>query len=127
MDIATLVDTEKLHELDLLHPGTEAPLGIKLWLRSIDSGAAERILLAHTDKQIERFSKRKLPSAEQGRKAELERLAACVARWEWGEHNFEGSVPELTMANAVRVFEKMPWAERQAREAAENVRNFTTS
>lgn len=125
MDFSTLVDYEKLHELELLHPGTEEPLGVRFWMRSIDSAKAERVLLENTDKQIERFAKRKLPTATQGKKGELERLAACVARWEWGEHTFEGTKPELSLATAVRVFEKMPWVERQAREAAESVKNFT--
>ena len=127
MDISNLVDYEKTFPLELVNPSTDEGLGIVFEMRSIDSAAAERVLLEHTDKQIERFAKRKLPTAVQGKKAELERLAACIKSWDWGPHTFDGSVPALSIATAVRVFEKLPWAERQAREAAETVKNFTTA
>lgn len=127
MDINDLVNYEKTHTVELVHPSTDEPLGIKVEVRSIDSAAAERVLLDHTDKQIEKFAKGKRPTAAQSKKAEIERLASCVVSWDWGEHTFEGDKPAVSVATAVRVFLKMPWAERQVREAVENVRNFTTT
>lgn len=128
MDLSTLVDYEKLHPVDVLHPHTDAPIGLKLWMRSIDSAQAEKVLLENTDRNIATFAKQKIPTAAQGKKAELERTAACVARWEWvGDANFDGKVPELSMETAIAVFDKAPWIERQARRAADTIANFITS
>lgn len=126
MDISNLVDYEKLHRLELLHPVTEKPLGITMDVRSIGSAAVERVLLEHTNKQIGRFAKNKLPTAEQGKRAEIERTAACIAAWNWGDQNFNGTRPELTMKAAVEVM-SVSWIERQVRAAAEAEQNFTMS
>lgn len=124
MDISNLVDYEKLHRLELLHPVTEEPLGITMDIRSIGSAAVERVLLDHTNKQIERFAKNKLPTAEQGKRAEIARTAACIAAWDWGDQDFNGRKPELTMNAAVEVL-SVSWIERQVRAAAEAEKNFT--
>jgi len=124
MDISNLVNYEKLHKLELLHPVTEAKLGITMEIRSIGSAAVERVLLSHTNKQIERFAKNKVPTAEQSKRAEIERTAACVAAWDWGDQDFNGTKPELTMEAAVEVM-SVSWIERQVRAAAEAEKNFT--
>lgn len=50
------VDYEKTFPLELVNLGTDEGLGIVFEMRSIDSAAAERVLLEHTDKQIERLT-----------------------------------------------------------------------
>ena len=125
MDIFNLVDYEKLHSIQLKHPTSDEPLGVTMEIRSLGSAVAEKVLMEHTNKQIEKFAKNKLPTAEQGKRAQLEKLAACIASWDWNENSFgdEKFDKTLTMSRAIRVLNTQ-WIFRQVEEAALDERNF---
>lgn len=125
MDVATLVNYEFLYDLDIRHPTTDEPIGVKMKIRSSGSDQAKAILRKHTDKNLERRIKGRMPKSEQMETEELERVASYIAGWDWGENNFHGEVPVLTMKKAVQILDELGWMYGQIKEAAENVTNFS--
>jgi len=125
MEIKGLVDYEFLYDLELRNPHTDEPLGIKMKLRSSGSETAKAILRKHTDKNLERRIKGRMPKADQMETEELERVASYIASWDWGENTYKGESPVLSMKKAVSILEGEGWMFGQIKEAAENVTNFS--
>jgi len=125
MEIKGIVDYEHLFTLDLKHPATDRPIGITIQIRSAESEAAKRILRQHTDKNLERRIKNKLPKADQIVQEELEKAASYIASWDWGSNTYEGKTPELSMKTAMHILEKEGWIYAQVVEAATKIENFT--
>lgn len=133
MDISKLVNYEGTYTFSLLMPNSEEPTGITIEVRSSGSAAVRDMVLEHTDKQIERFAKRKLPTAVQGERSEIEKTAGCIVSWNWGNNPktgepnlFNGEVPELTKKNAME-FVRLHWVYDQVSEAAGKVANFMST
>lgn len=128
MELQNFVDYEKLFEHEIYNPQTREPMGIKVWMRSKDSAAGERLLLAYTDKQKDQLMKQnKLMAAKDDQQLEIERTAACIGRWDWGVNTWNGKPPEFTMETAVEVLTKQKWIEEQLREVARTIGNFITT
>lgn len=125
MDLSKRIDYEFLYTLELRDPVTDEPLGISFKLRSAGSDAAKKVLRAHTDRQIERLIKGRKPNAQQRETEELERIAACIASWNWGSHDWKGKKPELSMRVAMEVFDEAPWIYDAVAEAVNKVENFS--
>lgn len=125
MDISKIVDYEFLYDLELRHPVTDAPLGITFKIRSAGSDAAKRILRQHTDKNLERRIKNKMPKSSQLEQEELEKAAACIASWDWGKEVYKGKKPELTMKVAMEMLEEQGWIFAQVVEASNKMENFS--
>lgn len=125
MDLHGLVDYEYIHNLELVHPATDQPVGVTFQIRSAGSEQAKAVLRAHTNKQIERNIKGRKPTSEQIEQAELEKAASYITSWNWGENTYEGSVPEFSMKRAMEIMEKEGWIYAQVVEAANKIENFT--
>lgn len=125
MDIANIVDREQLFDLELKHPVTEEPLGITFRIRSQNSEEAKAVLRVHTNKNLQRSVKGKTVTAEQLEKQNLEEAAALIASWDWGEHTYHGSKPELTMKTAIQMLSDEDWIFRQVVAAARDIENFS--
>ncbi len=125
MDIATRVDYEFLYDLDLRDPVTDEKIGVSMKIRSAGSDAAKKVLRAHTNKNLERRVKGKLPKSEQMEKEELEKAASYIASWDWGKNTYEGEKPELSMKRAAEIMEKQGWIFGQVVEAANKIANFS--
>lgn len=127
MDLSKRVDYELLYELELCDPDTDQPLGITFKLRSAGSDAVKKILREHTNRNLERRIKGKLPKADQLEKEELEKAAACIASWDWGGHTWKGKKPDLSLKLAIEVMDEQGWIFGQVSEAANKVANFSPS
>lgn len=132
MEISGLVNYEQLFPLKLLNPSTEAELGITFQIRSAESEAAKAVLRKHTDKNLERRVKNKLPKADQVIQEELEKAASYIASWDWGvdpksgtPNTYQGSVPVLSMKTAIQILEEQGWIFAAVTEAANKIGNFT--
>ena len=125
MEIKGIVDYEFLYDLELRNPHTDEPLGIKMKIRSAGSEPSKLILRKHTDRNLERRIKGRMPKADQMELEELERVASYIHSWDWGDHTYKGEIPVLTMKKAVAILEAEGWIFGQIKEAAENVTNFS--
>jgi hypothetical protein len=126
MDLAKIVDCEFLYDLELRHPVTDAPIGVVFKIRSTGSDAYKRVLRQHTDRNLQRRIKNKMPKSIQIEQEELEKLAACIVAWDWGTALYEEKKPpELSMKSAMYVLEKTGWIFGQVAAAADNVENFS--
>lgn len=126
-EISGIVNYENLYELEILHPVTEKPVGIKMMIRSAESREAKEILRKHADENIARRVKGKMLKGVTLEKQELEKAASYIASWDWGDNTWQGSVPELTMKTAVRILDAEGWIYSQVVEAAGKVENFSTN
>lgn len=148
MDIAKVVNYEKLFTLDILHPTTDKPIGLRMQVRSPASEVCKDVYRKHADASIEARLKGKTPKVKQAEVEELERTAATIAGWEWydpteevetidpetGEKrtvvkttpgaDFNGQKPEHSMKAAIEMV-KVPWLYGQVKEAADRLGNFT--
>ena len=132
MDLSTVVNTEALYSLELIHPDTEKPFGVTWDIRSASSAEAKAVARKNLDKRLERQQKQKFVKADMAITAEIEQLAACVASWEWGldpngeQNMWQGEIPEHTFKKVCEIL-KTDWIFSQVYEAANKVGNFTQS
>ena len=126
MEVSGIIEYERLFSLELLHPSTEEPLGIKLQIRSAASKEAKAVLRKHLDENTERTQKRKLIKGSVLEQQELEKTASYIASWDWGSNTWRGKKPEFSMASAIEILEAEGWIYGQVSEAANTIANFTT-
>lgn len=125
MDLSKRVDYEFLYTLKLLDPVNDEPTGVTMNIRSANSEAAKEVLRKHTNANLERRIKGKLPKSEQIEREELEKAASYIASWDWGGNTYNGSVPELSMKTAMKILEEQGWIFAQVTEAASKTANFS--
>jgi hypothetical protein len=126
MDISKVVNYEATHCLDLVAPGSEEPVGIVFEMRSAESDEAKKVQRKHIDAIYERRQRGKLIKGSSEVEREIERVASCIASWDWGDHDWKGAKPELSMKTAVEVLTEAGWIYGQAKEACDTVANFST-
>lgn len=125
MEISNIVDYEAIHRLEFVHPVTEEKIGIVWNMRSMESAAAKKVLRKHIDEVYERQQRGKLIKADSAIRRELEKVAACVESWDWGDHTYKGSKPDMSMKTVTDILEDIGWMFAQASEAANKVANFS--
>lgn len=125
MELSGIVNYEFLYELELRHPVTDEPLGITFKIRSAGSDAAKKVLRQHTDRNLERRIKNKMPKSHQLEREELEKAASYIAEWDWGKNTWRGKKPELSMKTAMEILEAEGWIFAAVTEAANTIGNFS--
>src|SRR5690349_4947876 len=125
MEISKIVNYEQTFTLDVLHPISEKPLGIRMQIRSDGSPAAKEVLRAHTSRNIERGMKGKTRTGLDIEQENAELAAFYIASWDWGSNTYDGKVPELSMDNAIDILRKEDWLYQQVVKAARTIENFT--
>jgi len=134
LDLSGRVNYELLFKLAILDPVTDEPTGLSMMIRSAGSEAAKAVLRKHTNKNLERRIKNKMPKSEQIEAEELEKAASYIASWDWGANpktgepnTYKGEVPELSMKKAIGILEEQGWIFAQVVEAANKTTNFSPS
>jgi hypothetical protein len=125
MDISKLVNSEDLFELHLVDPKSEERLGIRFMVRSSESDAVKKVVRQHSDKFLS--SRKKKLTTDKVEAEYLDRAAASIASWDWGDHNWKGSKPELSFELAREVVSEAGWIYDQVSAASEDRANFTKS
>ncbi|MDX1091110.1 hypothetical protein GOL89_29215 [Sinorhizobium medicae] len=125
MDISKLVNSEDLFELNLTGPDTDEFVGIRFMIRSAESDAVKRVVRQHSDKFL--ASRKKKLTASKVEAEYLDKTAASLASWDWGDHNWKGEKPECTFEKAREVLEEAAWIYDQVATASEDRANFTKS
>lgn len=123
MDISQLVNSEDLFELKLTVPDTDELIGIRFMIRSAESDAVKKIARMHSDKFLA-SRKKKLTSGKIEDEL-LDKAAAAVASWDWGDHDWKGTKPECTFEMVREVVEEAGWIYDQIASASEERANFT--
>lgn len=112
--------------VDILHPGTQNPIGLKIEVVSLED---ERV------KGMERQLKnralrggRNSVTAEKMESSTLEILMAAIVGWTWvGELTLGGMQnPEFTKENVLRLLKDAPWAAKQIDVALGDDASFFT-
>ncbi|WP_037076074.1 MULTISPECIES: hypothetical protein [Neorhizobium] len=125
MDISKLVNSEDLHELKLTGPDTDELIGIRFMIRSSESDAVKRVVREHSDKFL--ASRKKKLTSSKVEAEYLDRAAAAIASWDWGDHDWKGSKPVLSFEMAREVVSEAGWIYDQVAAASEDRANFTKS
>ncbi|WP_313666224.1 hypothetical protein [Shinella sp.] len=123
MDISKLVNSEDLFELHLTGPESDERLGIRFMIRSNESDAVKRIARQHSDKFL--ASRKKKLTAGKVEDELLDKAAAAIASWDWGDHDWKGEKPVLDFDKAREVVEEAGWIYEQVAAASEDRANFT--
>lgn len=127
MDLANIKPaSEMIHEM--LHPGTDEPLGIKVSLCSLDDEKMKRIKRKITDDQ--QILKRRGKDFTAAQIEENTNLICFTAMngWVWeGEASFHGEKPVFNQANVYRVFNELSWFREQISEAIGETKSFFIS
>ncbi|PSS59853.1 hypothetical protein C6558_36125 [Ensifer sp. NM-2] len=125
MDISKLVNSEDLFELKLTGPDTDELIGIRFMIRSAESDAVKRVARQHSDKFL--ASRKKKLTSSKVEAEYLDKAAASVASWDWGDHDWKGAKPECTFEQVREVLEEAGWIYDQIAAASEDRANFTKS
>ena len=123
MDLSQLVVPDQPYRLELIHPVNKEPLGVFFDIRSAESDEVKAVVRQSLN---ERMSKRARTMTAQDVEDELiERAAASIMRWDWGDHELDGEKPKHSHAKACEVLRKYGWIFDQVSAAAEDRANFT--
>ncbi|TPW26036.1 hypothetical protein [Pararhizobium mangrovi] len=125
MDVSNLVNYEHHYPLELVHPVTEEKIGITVQIRSVESDEAKRVLRKQLDKLYERRQRGKMIKGSAEIDREVEKVAACIAGWDWGDNTWHGEKPEFSTEKATEIPHSEGWIFGQVNEAANDISNFT--
>jgi len=136
-NIANLVQYEAEFPIRLKPPGSKTPINVTFWLRSMKSKPVQEIERKHQNAMaMAQFVARQGDAdvdagtiAAAAANLEIEKLCACLTRWEWNGMEFGdlGVDPECTDANkrAVLNHPNSVWIIEQIYEGAGRIANFT--
>jgi len=127
MDLSKKIDYEFLFSMNLLDPETFEPTGVVFKVRSENSKVVQKLMLDHSNVNIERRIKGVTSNiAQSSYTQELEKAATMIESWDWGDNDFEGEVPVYSIKKAMEIMRKQGWIYKQVMEAGLNVANFST-
>lgn len=126
MDLSSLKPTER--QVEILHPGTDEELGIRITLVSINDERLKKAKRRIQDEKLRLEVRGKNFKSEDIEENAIELDFAAMTGWEWygKDVNFNGSKPEFNRANVKAVFESLPWFQRQVEEAISDEKAFFT-
>lgn len=138
-DLSTLTPGE--HVLEILHPVSDKPLGVRIGLVSTDDPKLKKLRRQFIDKDQALAAKNRKyrPSAEE-LESRFDQIALTACQWwEWynptgkeGDEGydadamptFDGEVPEFNPRNFNRVTGRLPWLKAQINEQLEETKDF---
>jgi len=127
MEISGLVSAEQLFELDVEHPATGKPIGIKIMVRSAGSDNAKEVVRKQTDGILAKQQKGKLVGADTVESNEIDQAVSYVHSWDWTTNTYGGKKPDSDPATIKAILAKEGWIYAQVVGAARNIANFTKS
>lgn len=122
MDISTLTPNERV--IEIKHPATDADIGIKVTLVSLDDEKTKQTRRRVINKRIELEKKGKNFRADDIEENEFDLIFASMTGWEWYDAEFHGEKPAFNEANVKKVLTELPWFKRQIAEAIGDEKAF---
>lgn len=126
-DIAGIKSTDEI--VDLLHPGTKEPIGLRITVMSVNDDRMKRIRDRIANDGLKREAKGRNWKADEIRDNRIELLVSATLEWEWytpegGEPgSFNGEQLEFNMKNARTVYE-LWWVRDQIEEKVGDTEAF---
>jgi hypothetical protein len=119
-------------EINILHPRTNAPLGLSVVIFGRDSGRFKEIQRKQLNRRLERSNKsrtkQQAPTAEEMESEALDLLVACTQSWSTGDRNqLELSSDEwldCTPDNVRLAYTRFPWLREQVDQEIGDRANF---
>lgn len=122
MDISTLIPNERV--IEIKHPVTDANIGIKVTVVSLDDEKTKQTRRRVINKRIELEKKGKNFRADDIEENEFDLIFASMTGWEWYDAEFHGEKPAFNEANVKKVLNELPWFKRQISEAIGDEKAF---
>lgn len=127
LDLAALdtsLGAEEGRELEVLHPKTGEPIGLRITLLGTDSEAYQKAVRAQQRRAMDRLAhNRKRRSTPEELEAESIELLATITRG-WGPFNLGGKDYPYNHPNAVALYQRFGWIREQADAFAGERANF---
>ena len=123
MDLAKLDIVSPANEgvwMELEHPVTGEPLGVKIKLAGTDSDYYKKELRRQQNKRLKKGIRN--INAEELEAEAVELLVACTLDWEGVE--LEGQALECNPENVRKIYKKFPWIKEQVDAFINNRANF---
>lgn len=122
MDLLDLKPTEQF-KLDIVNPKTGGSTGITFTIKSEDSDEAKVVARKIASDHLNANGKKhSVPELEV---QALERIAACVDGWDFGDVEWRGVVnPEFSKETLLDVLRELEWVFEQVNEAVTDRANF---
>lgn len=125
--------------VEIRHPGTGRPLGVRVTLVSLDDERLAKVRRAIQDKRLHLESRAKTFKSEDIEANRKTILTTAMTGWEWynptgkeGDEGYDaeampefgGNVPEFNRKNTNAVIEALPWFGDQINEALGETESF---
>lgn len=136
-NIATIKPIEQT--VEIMHPQTEQPIGIRVRVMSIEDDRLKRIKRTITDERLKLDAKGKALKTEDVERNGEKLLFGATLGWEWynptGDEgdagydpdampDFNGKVPDFTQIEFTNVIRELPWFAEQLREKIDETKSF---
>jgi len=127
-DIGNIVSNDRV--IDILHPGTKEPLGIKVSIMHIDDDRMKKIKRKITDERLRLEQRGKNFKAEDLESNRSTLLFSAMTGWEWGkdadgdQNTFHGEIPDFDRRTVIAVLDEKPWFADQINEAISETEAF---
>ena len=124
MDISSVKPAPEMI-IDIVHPATDEPLGIKVSVCSLDDDKLKNVKRKIQDNALLLQRKGKNLKSDE---IEANKNLICftaMSGWSWeADATFHGEKPAFTKANVDRVFEELPWFRDQIEEKIGETKSF---
>lgn len=123
MDLKTLDIASPANEgvwMELEHPVTGEPLGIKIKLAGVDSDYYKKEIRRQQNKRLKKGIRN--IKAEELENEAIELLVACTLAWENVEYN--GEALECKPENVRKIYKEFPWIREQVDSFINDRANF---
>ena len=124
MDLSELKPSERI--VEILHPKTEVPVGVRVTLISMDDDRLKKIK--------RRIHDQKLSLEVRGKNFKSDDIEdnmnmitfSAMLGWEWygADVKFRNEKPAFNQKNVLDVFETLPWFRQQVQEAVSDEKAF---
>lgn len=136
-DISAIKSTDRKVEIN--HPATGAPIGVRVKLVSIDDDRLKKIKRNITDRRLYLEQRGKSFKAEEIEENKNDLTFGAMLDWEWynptGKEgdtdydpdampDFHGAVPEFNRKNVIAVITELTWFGDQVNEAIGETKDF---
>ncbi|HRQ13086.1 MAG TPA: hypothetical protein PK205_07255 [Promineifilum sp.] len=122
LNLNTIKSSERV--IEIIHPATNEPVGIRFTIVSLDDKKLARLKRQFTDKRLQAEARGRSVTAEQIEENENTLLFAAITGWEWYDADIDGEKPEFNRAKITFVLNEYPWIKRQLSEEVGAVERF---
>lgn len=108
MDLTEILPSERV--VEILHPGTEEPIGVRVTLMSITDERLKKLKRKFQDERLRLEARGKNFKSDELEENRDELAFKAMTSWDWyGDATFNGKKPEFNQANVLAVLQKLVW------------------